>query len=93
MKHPTNFVDLFTSTLQPMVHYVPIKPDLSDIEQQVNYVLDEKNSDEMDNIVNNAQSWCRQHMVRVCVCVCVCVCSPLVASTFVDCLLPSLFSN
>ena len=71
MKHPTNFVDLFTSTLQPMVHYVPIKPDLSDIEQQVNYVLDEKNSDEMDNIVNNAQSWCRQHMVSVCVCVCV----------------------
>ena len=62
-RHPADFVDLFSSTLEPWVHYVPVKSDLSDIDNQVEYVLDPKNDEQMTTIVANANSWCHQHMV------------------------------
>jgi hypothetical protein len=62
-RHPSSFVDLFSSTLEPWIHYVPVKPDLSDVEQMVQYVLNPENEEKMATIVSNANEWCRRHMV------------------------------
>lgn len=62
-RYPADFIDMFTETLEPWVHYVPVKHDLSDIDEMVKYVLDPKNAEKLNKIVKNANEWCSTHMV------------------------------
>ena len=51
-----DWVEYFFEDLEPMVHYVPASID--NVTEVAVYVLDEKNEDEMKNIVHNANTWC-----------------------------------
>ena len=50
--------------LQPWVHYIPIKADLSDLLEMSNFVADPHNDELLIEMVRNANSWCSQNMVR-----------------------------
>ena len=52
------------SKLQPWVHYIPIQADLSDLLEMATFVADPNNDDVLIQMVQNANTWCRQNMVR-----------------------------
>jgi hypothetical protein len=62
-RHPADFIDTFTETLEPWVHFVQVKHDLSDVDEMVKYVLDPKNAQKLNKIVKNANESCSTHMV------------------------------
>jgi hypothetical protein len=53
----------YTTTLQPWIHYIPIREDFSDLEQHAEFVLDPQNEDIVLEIVQNANEWCRYNMI------------------------------
>lgn len=60
-----SFMDtLWASTLEPWVHYVPLKQDWSDLKEQIEYVLDPQNAQQMNAIVQKGKQWCQTYMVR-----------------------------
>jgi len=50
--------------LVPWDHYVPVKKDLSDLVQNVQYVLDPENDAAVRKIVASANLWCSQKLIR-----------------------------
>lgn len=50
--------------LQPWVHYIPIKADLSDLLEMATFVADPENDEFLMKMVNEANTWCSQNMVR-----------------------------
>ena len=60
---------MYTHSLEPWLHFVPVKEDLSDLEEQAQYVLDPANADRVDEIVKRANHWCRQKLVSLLNCV------------------------
>lgn len=40
-------------------HYIPVKGDFSDLDETVRYVVDPKNSDQIQQIIKNGQQFCR----------------------------------
>ena len=50
--------------LQPWIHYIPVKADLSDLVEQASFVADPKNDQRLTNMVVQANKWCRRHMIR-----------------------------
>lgn len=57
-KHKSTKQQWYYSLLQPFVHYIPIKEDFSDLEQQ--YLWAENNKDQAQQIVHNAQILAKQ---------------------------------
>ncbi|GAX24793.1 hypothetical protein FisN_18Lh128 [Fistulifera solaris] len=57
-RYPDYFVG---SQVKPGVHYIPIKPDLSDLLEKTLWVM--LHPRESQQIVANAREWCREHMV------------------------------
>ena len=49
--------------LQAWKHYIPIRADLSNLEEMTEYVLDPANDEVLQEIVLQANSWCRQNMM------------------------------
>ena len=49
--------------LRAWKHYIPIRSDFSNIEEMAEYVLDPANDDTLQEIVQNANEWCRQNMI------------------------------
>jgi len=52
----------FFDELQPWVHYVPAN--FSNLIETVEYVVSDNNMKQMQEIVNNAQSWARSKITR-----------------------------
>jgi Glycosyl transferase family 90 len=50
--------------LQPWVHYIPVKADLSNLLELAAFVTDSQNDDLLQKIVRQANAWCSRNMVR-----------------------------
>ena len=50
--------------LQPWVHYIPVKADLSNLLEMATFVADPQNDEFLINMVHEANTWCSQNMVR-----------------------------
>ena len=50
--------------LRAWKHYIPIRADFSNIEEMAEYVLDLTNDDVLQDIVRNANDWCRNNMIH-----------------------------
>ena len=53
------YVGYWEKDLHPWVHFIPVKNDLSDLENIVSYVIAPENSGQMQQVVKNAQAFCR----------------------------------
>ena len=62
LKVEPEFVDYFMPTLEPWIHYVPIRMDSSDIWNITAWVLDPLNYAAARQIVQNANDWCARTM-------------------------------
>jgi Glycosyl transferase family 90 len=49
--------------LRAWKHYIPIRADFSNIEEMAEFVLDPANDDTLQDIIHNANDWCRQNMI------------------------------
>lgn len=54
---------MFVPTLEAWKHFVPVKPDLSDLEEQAKYALHKDNEAQMNEIIQNANQWCQDRLV------------------------------
>jgi hypothetical protein len=59
IKVQPQFVEYFYQDLQPWVHYIPVKDDLSDLMEAVDFALG--NPEQVQEITRNANTWCQQH--------------------------------
>ena len=50
--------------LQPWVHYIPVKADLSDLAELSEFVVDPANDEFLLTMVESANAWCQGNMVR-----------------------------
>lgn len=64
IKVEPHYADYFFSDLVPWEHYVPIKSDLSDLVDNVAFVLDPKNDALMQEIVASANQWCAERFTE-----------------------------
>jgi Glycosyl transferase family 90 len=64
VKVEPHYVDFFYRHLEPWRHYVPVRHDLSNLLEVVEWVLDEANERHVLQIVAAAQRWCRRHMTH-----------------------------
>jgi Glycosyl transferase family 90/Stf0 sulphotransferase len=58
------YADYWIHDLIPWKHYVPIKNDLSDLLENIDYVLDPRNDDVMQEIILNANQWCSERFTQ-----------------------------
>jgi len=49
--------------LEPWTHYIPVKSDMSDLKDIVEFAVQQRNSAQVQGIIKNANSWCRRKMV------------------------------
>ena len=49
--------------LEPWTHYIPVKGDMSDLKDRVEFAVQQKNSAQVQGIIKNANAWCRRKMV------------------------------
>lgn len=60
VKVKPEFVDYFFTSVEPWVHYVPVKQVSSDLWGIAQYIME--HDDEMQGIVRNARQWCKENM-------------------------------
>jgi len=48
--------------IEPWVHYIPVKHDLEDLPTQVQWIVDDSNREQVQEIIKNANKWCREKM-------------------------------
>jgi hypothetical protein len=63
LKVEPQFVEYFYKDLEPWVHYIPIKYDLSDLVEAVEFAVAVKNQKQVQEITRNANTWCQQHLL------------------------------
>ncbi len=51
-------VDYFMPQLEPWVHYIPVRQDLSDLYDRVEYAVSDAHEPEVRQIIRNANAWC-----------------------------------
>lgn len=64
LKIEPQFVEYFYRDLAPWEHYIPVKYDLSDLLEKVDYVLDSNNKEHVQHIISRANKWCATHLVK-----------------------------
>lgn len=64
LKVESTFAEYFYPQLRPYEHYVPVRSDLTDLDQQAARVLDPANAAQMQRIIHKANAWCRQNMTK-----------------------------
>jgi hypothetical protein len=64
MKVEPMYVDYFYKYLAPWRHYVPVRSDLRDLLEKIEWSLDQSNERRVRQIVSNANQWCRVHMTQ-----------------------------
>lgn len=63
VKVEPQYVDYFYYDLKPWKHYIPVKADLSDLEDNVAFVMDPKNEAVVKDIIASANRWCSERFV------------------------------
>jgi hypothetical protein len=64
LKVEPTYVDYFHfRQLKAGKHYVSVRSDLSDLEEKAAFVLDPQNKEAVQEIVTNANNWCRARMI------------------------------
>jgi lipopolysaccharide biosynthesis glycosyltransferase/LPS sulfotransferase NodH len=63
IKVEPKYIEYFYSSLQPWTHYIPIKDDLSDLLENVQWALSPDNEETVQDIITSANEWCTQRMV------------------------------
>ena len=56
-------VEYIYSTLYPWTHYIPVKADLSDLHENVEWALNPDNEATVQDIIFSANEWCSRRMV------------------------------
>ena len=64
LKVEPEFVDYFHFDLTPWKHYIPIKGDLSDLDEIAAFALDSKNDARIQKIIRAANDWCHTNMLE-----------------------------
>jgi Glycosyl transferase family 90 len=62
LKIQPSHVDYFYPELQPWLHYIPVKADLSDLIEQIEFSTSTRNAKIVQRVIYNANQWCRNHM-------------------------------
>lgn len=63
IKVEPEFVDYYHYDLQAWKHYIPVRADLSDWDEVVEFVLDPRNEGQLQGIVAAANAWCQSRFV------------------------------
>jgi hypothetical protein len=63
IKLEPKYVEYLYSTLHPWTHYIPVKADLSDLHENVEWALNPNNEAKVQDIIISANEWCSRHMV------------------------------
>ena len=64
IKIEPKYFDYFHSELTPWTHFIPVKNDLSDFQENVAWALDPQNEIAIKNIISNANHWCSNRILR-----------------------------
>lgn len=57
------YFDYFYAELKPWTHFIPVKNDLSDLEENVAWALDPKNEIAVKGIITAANQWCSHRLI------------------------------
>jgi hypothetical protein len=60
VKVEPKYSEYFFADLLPWTHYIPVKADLSDLHENIQWALDPKNEIEVKNIISAANKFCSQ---------------------------------
>jgi hypothetical protein len=63
IKVEPKYFDYFHSELKPWTHYIPVKDDLSDFQENAAWALDPKNEVAVKNIIATANLWCSNRIL------------------------------
>jgi Glycosyl transferase family 90 len=64
IKVEPEYADHFFFDLVPWKHYVPVKSDLSDLIDNIQFVLDPANDGIIRNMIGAANQWCMQRLTK-----------------------------
>jgi len=64
IKIEPKYFDYFYADLKPWTHFIPVKNDLSDLDEKVRWTLDEKNEEAVKSIIQSANQYCSKRLVR-----------------------------
>jgi lipopolysaccharide biosynthesis glycosyltransferase len=63
IKVEPQYLEYFFADLKPWTHYIPVKADLSDLHENVQWALDPANDEVVKDIVTAANEWCSQRLI------------------------------
>lgn len=63
IKIEPKYFDYFYTELKPWTHFIPVKNDLSDLQENVAWALDPQNEIAVKNIITSANQWCSQRII------------------------------
>ena len=63
IKIQPRFGSYWDHEVKPWVHYIPVEADLSDLKKQVAFAVSNRNQKQMQQIIHNANAWCRHKMI------------------------------
>lgn len=61
VKMEPKWVDYFHFSLEPWVHYIPVRDDLSDLIPNVKWAMADENEEAVKTIIQNANAWCAEN--------------------------------
>mmetsp|Transcript_13587 Transcript_13587/g.31566 ORF Transcript_13587/g.31566 Transcript_13587/m.31566 type:complete len:154 (-) Transcript_13587:148-609(-) len=56
-------MDMFTSSLVPWKHFIPVNADLSNLIEMVEFALAKENEDNTTKIIQEANAWCQENLI------------------------------
>lgn len=63
IKVEPDYFEYFYADLKPWTHYIPVKHDLSDLHENVQWALDPKNEAVVKDIITSANQWCSHTLI------------------------------
>mmetsp|Transcript_46632 Transcript_46632/g.68922 ORF Transcript_46632/g.68922 Transcript_46632/m.68922 type:complete len:444 (+) Transcript_46632:321-1652(+) len=64
IKVESTYQAYFEKDLKPMVHYIPVKADLSDLEAAISFAVSDEAQKDVRTIISNANSWCANNIIH-----------------------------
>lgn len=64
VKIEPKYFEYFYPELKPWKHFIPVKNDLSDLDQNVRWAVDPKNEKAVLDIIESANQWCSQRILN-----------------------------
>eukprot|EP01082_Thalassiosira_pseudonana_P003561 g3523.t1 g3523 contig12:2245657-2247513(+) len=62
LKYNLNSEDIGATSSEPWTHFIPVQADLSDLKTQVQFAISDKNQKQVQDIIENANDWCKRKM-------------------------------